>query len=174
MFQILVVNQAKRQPNAANVRFCILFNKLFGVSVTQGKSMLAKRSAAGEERAARGEGRAPAARVIDLFFSIWAKNGENTEAICRLHCQWDVNPFSPLPDKIHDFSAAFEGGEIQAQVRVLEHREIDRVSGIIEVCNKYTEGKQTSPRPTLTPTHRTSESRRYRRWGTIEGGKKAN
>ena len=37
------------------------------------------------------------------------------------------------------------------QARVLEQREIDTVSDIIEVCNKYTEEKsQTSPRPTYT------------------------
>lgn len=32
-------------------------------------------------------------------------------------------------------------GEIQAQVCVLEQREIDTVSDVIEVCNKYTEEK---------------------------------
>ena len=72
MFQILVGNQPKKgNQKAANVRFCIPFNKLFWVSVTQGKCMLAKRSAAGKEW--KESKREPAAHVIDLFFSIWAK-----------------------------------------------------------------------------------------------------
>lgn len=41
--------QWMRQPKSRNVRFSIPFNKLFGVSVTQGKCMLAKRSAAGKD-----------------------------------------------------------------------------------------------------------------------------
>lgn len=40
---------------------------------------------------------------------------------------------------------------MEAQACVLEQREMDTVSDVIEVCNKYTEEKwQTSPRPTYT------------------------
>lgn len=41
-------------------------------------------------------------------------------------------------------------GELQAQVCVLEQREIDTVSDVIEVCNKYTE-EQTHLHDLLLP-----------------------
>lgn len=71
-----VTNQ-KGNQNAANVRFCIPFNKLFTVSVTQGRCMWAKRSATGKEwKESKGE---PGAHFIDLFYSIWTKEWEKKQ-----------------------------------------------------------------------------------------------
>lgn len=43
------------------------------------------------------------------------KNGKNTEAICRLHCEPDVNPF--FLDKIHDISARTKGEKYRRRRR---------------------------------------------------------
>lgn len=95
--------------------------------------MWAKRSVAGKEwRESKGE---PGAHFIDLFYSIWTKEWEK-KVICGLHFQQAVNTY--FLDKIHDISAHLRG-EIQVQACVLEQREIDTVSEMIEVGNKYTE-----------------------------------
>lgn len=75
-----------------------------------------------------------------MFFSIWRKKKKR---------MWKMGkPFVGFIAKemsIHSFSTRFmtfqhiRKGEIQAQVCVLEQREIDTVSDVIEVCNKYTE-----------------------------------
>lgn len=158
VFLILAGNQPKKPTTppstqkAANVRFCIPFNKLFTVSVTRGKCMWAKRSAAGkgverEQMGARGP------LYWFVFTQFGQRNGgkkekkKTREVICWLH---RAPPFHFSSTRFMTFPHVWRG-EIWVRARVLELGEIDTVSEIIGGGYKCTREKcQTSPQPTFT------------------------
>lgn len=90
---------------AANVRFCIQFNKL-GIGNTREVNVSKKVSdKKGVKRKVK-ENQHPT--LLICYTHLGSKNktkkkGKKREAICRLHCQSDINPF--FLDKIHDISA---------------------------------------------------------------------
>lgn len=144
MFQVLAGIQPKKAPkNAANVRFCIPFDKLFRVAVTQGKCMREKKVSdrKGVEREKKNQG----AHFIDLFFSVWTKERgrkkqqQGSHLYCRLHCQRAINPFFPRQDSWH--FCTFEGREIQVWAPVLEQWKINTVPVMTGVGNRCTEEK---------------------------------
>lgn len=134
------------QKKAENVSFCIQFNELFwGISNTSRSACWQKGQQ--QERSERESKRGPEAHVIDLFFSNSGEEG-------GLRTGNTFVAFIAGETSIHSSSTRFMTfrrvgtAEIQAQACVLEQREIDTASGIIEVCHKYSEDEwQTFPRP---------------------------